>query len=74
MYEIVQGVSPSHQVSAQYSKTFSNLSPGWVGRGAMATTAPLLGQQQKKGHSKASIFYGADEYLEDKTQKITQHQ
>ena len=35
-------------------------------RAAMATTAPLLGQQQKKGHSKASIFYGADEYLEEK--------
>ena len=29
----------------------------------MATNAPLLGKE-KKGHSKASIFYGADEYLE----------
>ena len=31
---------------------------------AMATNAPLLGKE-KKGHSKASIFYGADEYLEE---------
>eukprot|EP00438_Fugacium_kawagutii_P008625 Skav221658 [mRNA] locus=scaffold1750:184949:186257:+ [translate_table: standard] len=31
----------------------------------MATNAPLLGGNQKKGHSKASIFYGADEYLEE---------
>eukprot|EP00438_Fugacium_kawagutii_P008652 Skav201129 [mRNA] locus=scaffold4373:183098:184705:+ [translate_table: standard] len=32
----------------------------------MATSAPLLGAEKKKGgHSKASIFYGADEYLED---------
>ena len=28
----------------------------------MATSAPLLG---KAAHSKASIFYGADEYLEE---------
>lgn len=32
---------------------------------AMATNAPLLGNQGKKGHSKASIFYGADEYLSE---------
>ena len=31
----------------------------------MATSAPLLGAEKKGGHSKASIFYGADEYLED---------
>ncbi|CAE7564285.1 AMT1-1 [Symbiodinium sp. CCMP2456] len=32
----------------------------------MATSAPLLGKEGKKAaHSKASIFYGADEYLED---------
>lgn len=33
----------------------------------MATVAPLLGE--KKGHSKASIFYGADEYLEELKRK-----
>lgn len=33
----------------------------------MATAAPLLGE--KKGHSKASIFYGADEYLEELKRK-----
>ena len=33
----------------------------------MATAAPLLGE--KKGHSKASIFYGADEYLEELKKK-----
>ena len=32
---------------------------------SMATKAPLLGAEKKGGHSKASIFYGADEYLED---------
>ena len=32
----------------------------------MATSAPLLG---KAAHSKASIFYGADEYLEELTKK-----
>ena len=32
----------------------------------MATNAPLLGNQKKANHSKASIFYGADEYLEDR--------
>ena len=31
----------------------------------MATSAPLLGKQGKAAHSKASIFYGADEYLEE---------
>ena len=32
----------------------------------MATSAPLLGKEGKKAaHSKASIFYGADEYLEE---------
>ena len=35
---------------------------------AMATNAPLLGKE-KKGHSKASIFYGADEYLEELKKK-----
>ena len=34
----------------------------------MATNAPLLGKE-KKGHSKASIFYGADEYLEELKKK-----
>ena len=32
---------------------------------SMATSAPLLGKQGKAAHSKASIFYGADEYLEE---------
>ena len=31
----------------------------------MATSAPLLGKEGKAAHSKASIFYGADEYLEE---------
>ncbi|CAK9017674.1 unnamed protein product [Durusdinium trenchii] len=35
----------------------------------MATNAPLLGNQGKKGHSKASIFYGADEYLSELRKK-----
>eukprot|EP00438_Fugacium_kawagutii_P036628 Skav217838 [mRNA] locus=scaffold889:592197:593833:+ [translate_table: standard] len=36
----------------------------------MATSAPLLGAEKKKGgHSKASIFYGADEYLEELKRK-----
>ena len=32
----------------------------------MATSAPLLGGKGKAAHSKASIFYGADECLEDR--------
>ncbi|OLQ10423.1 Copia protein [Symbiodinium microadriaticum] len=36
----------------------------------MATSAPLLGKEGKKAaHSKASIFYGADEYLEELKKK-----
>eukprot|EP00434_Breviolum_minutum_P007941 symbB.v1.2.007004.t1/scaffold419.1/size210307/10 len=35
----------------------------------MATKAPLLGGEKKGGHSKASIFYGADEYLEELKKK-----
>ncbi|CAE7552207.1 unnamed protein product [Symbiodinium sp. CCMP2456] len=35
----------------------------------MATSAPLLGKQGKAAHSKASIFYGADEYLEELKKK-----
>ena len=31
----------------------------------MATAAPLLGGKGKAAHSKASIFYGADEYLDE---------
>lgn len=38
----------------------------------MATSAPLLGEKKKGGHSKASIFYGADEYLEDLLRKTRQ--
>ena len=40
----------------------------------MATKAPLLGAEKKGGHSKASIFYGADEYLEDFESNILQVQ
>lgn len=40
----------------------------------MATKAPLLGGEKKGGHSKASIFYGADEYLEDFESNILQVQ
>ncbi|OLP88435.1 hypothetical protein AK812_SmicGene30235 [Symbiodinium microadriaticum] len=35
----------------------------------MATSAPLLGKEGKAAHSKASIFYGADEYLEELKKK-----
>ena len=34
----------------------------------MASKAPLL-EGKKGGHSKASIFYGADEYLEELKKK-----
>ena len=37
---------------------------------SMATSAPLLGKEGKAAHSKASIFYGADEYLEELKKKI----
>ena len=37
----------------------------------MATSAPLLGKQGKAAHSKASIFYGADEYLEELKKKLS---
>ena len=40
----------------------------------MATKAPLLGGEKKGGYSKASIFYGADEYLEDFESNILQVQ
>ncbi|CAE7543069.1 unnamed protein product, partial [Symbiodinium pilosum] len=40
----------------------------------MATSAPLLAKEGK-GHSKASIFYGADEYLEELKRKYeTDHE
>jgi len=35
----------------------------------MASSAPLLDTAKKTGHSKASIFYGADEYLEELKKK-----
>eukprot|EP00441_Pelagodinium_beii_P047258 CAMPEP_0197619932 /NCGR_PEP_ID=MMETSP1338-20131121/878_1 /TAXON_ID=43686 ORGANISM="Pelagodinium beii, Strain RCC1491" /NCGR_SAMPLE_ID=MMETSP1338 /ASSEMBLY_ACC=CAM_ASM_000754 /LENGTH=95 /DNA_ID=CAMNT_0043188989 /DNA_START=65 /DNA_END=349 /DNA_ORIENTATION=- len=38
----------------------------------MASSAPLLAAEKKgskAGHSKASIFYGADEYLEELKKK-----
>ena len=37
---------------------------------SMATRAPLLAKEGKaQAHSKASIFYGADEYLEELKRK-----
>jgi len=36
----------------------------------MATNAPLIPKEKKSGgHSKASVFYGADEYLEELKKK-----
>ena len=54
---------PGHFGSSQARKAFLFIIS--LAFATMATSAPLLGKEGKAAHSKASIFYGADEYLEE---------